>query len=142
MENKVMITKEFKSEWEVEEKPWRSDGRDYEAFSNYENAVYLLSNYEVPYKQYFKDNFELWEYIAEWLRYKDERATRNKTEYRKHHYSSLGINNLMQTCMRRSIESGVDSVMLSIDISIENNYQGLLWSDRRARMKLGVFDDE
>lgn len=101
---------------------------DYNGDTNYENVVYFLNNNDYKGKAYLLENKPLWKAIAFWLQYKDDLAKINKTNWEKHHYSTVqGIQSLLSEIINRSKEYGVEAVIQAIQYSVSRQYQGIIW---------------
>lgn len=99
--------------------------------SNVNNLRYILNNNLHSDTDYLKDNKNLYESIKEWMIYKD-----NKKPYSTNHYDTeMGIKKLLTSIIEHSKEYGVSEVIKTIDKSISNNYQGIIWSDLEKRGK-------
>ena len=120
-------------------------GRDcsysYSNNSNYKNLLYILNNNIHKDTQYLKDNMNLFNSIKEWMNYKDNK----KPKSNNHYDTEMGICKLLSKIIKYSKEYGVHEVIDTIDESISNNYQGIVWSkleSGKAKPKKEAFNIE
>ena len=109
--------------------------------SNYKNLIYILNNNIYKDTSYFKDNIDLFNSIKEWMNYKDNK----KPKSNNHYDTEMGICKLLSKIIKYSKEYGVQEVIDTIDESISNNYQGIVWSkleSGKAKPKKEAFNIE
>lgn len=90
--------------------------------SNVSNYLDLLDAYEEEYVSYIKYNIDIKESVKTWMKYKDERKPKSSN-----HYEETGMKSLLKKIHKNCLEYGKETVILAIDDSISNNYQGIVW---------------
>lgn len=89
--------------------------------TNLKNFNIILNKY--PEYQYILDHHELMDCIIEWMTYKDEK----KPKRTNHYDSERGIKILLNKFMECDKKYGTSAVTETVDYTISNNYQGIVW---------------
>lgn len=108
--------------------------------SNIDNFNQLITKDIYKDSSYIKDNPKLLKSIEDWLEYKD-----NKKPKSQHHYDTeQGMSKLLTSIVNKDKAFGTEYVTECIDNTIANNYQGIVWKekkiDRAIANKTAVID--
>lgn len=91
--------------------------------NNTDNLSYLIDNNIYKDTEYLTSHAELLESIRDWMRLKDE-----MTPTKKHHYAEIGMKGQLTEIIRHSKTYGDKAVIETINHTIANQWQGILWS--------------
>ena len=97
--------------------------------SNEDNFINILSTYKD--KDYIENNIELKNCIIDWLAYKDERKPKSSN----HYGSERGLVVLINKFVESAKEYGVEAVKNTVEFSMGNNYQGIVWDALKKRQR-------
>ncbi len=87
--------------------------------TNVENAMHILNFLEYENKDWLKQHKEVWECIKVWLKYKDERKDRYKSQLSFSKLFTIFVNNVKTY--------GIEAVTQVVDRSIAAGYQEVTW---------------
>lgn len=97
--------------------------------NNIENLNYILGNELYKDNDFLKENIELLNSIREWMEYKDNK----KPKSQNHYDTEMGIKKLLSQIVSHAKEYGIEATVETINASIANNYQGIVWSQLERR---------
>lgn len=97
--------------------------------SNEDNFINILSTYKD--KEYIESNTILKNCIIDWLAYKDERKPKSSN----HYGSERGLIALINKFVESAKEYGIEAVKDTVEFSMGNNYQGIVWDALKKRQR-------
>ena len=103
-----------------EENPKRE--YDFDKHQNTQNYEHLKETVEDEFINYITVHVELDECVTTWMKYKDEKKPKSQN-----HYGETGLLNFLNKIYSMSIEHGVSQVVDTIEKTMSNNYQGIVW---------------
>ena len=89
--------------------------------NNFNNVIYTLNNYKDS--EYINSNSLLLECLKDWFKYKDSRKPKSSNHYGTEKGIELLLNKVVKNCK----QYGVQAVIETINDTIANNYQGIVW---------------
>lgn len=89
--------------------------------NNVNNFIYTLNNYKDS--EYINSNSSLLECLKDWFEYKDSRKPKSSNHYGTEKGIELLLNKVVKNCK----QYGVQAVIETINDTIANNYQGIVW---------------
>lgn len=90
--------------------------------SNLSNYNHLKETEKDEYITYIVNHTELDDAVCLWMRYKDE-----KKPHSQNHYADTGMVSLLKKIYKMALDYGVAPVIDTIETSMGNNYQGIVW---------------
>lgn len=94
----------------------------YEKNSNVNNFLHCLETHEE--NAYINSNPDLMNCLKDWFGYKDNK----KPKSNNHYGTKLGMEKLLKKVVDKCKEYGVQAVVETINDTIANNYQGIVWN--------------
>lgn len=89
--------------------------------NNVNNFIYTLNNYKES--EYINSNSLLLECLKDWFEYKDSRKPKSSNHYGTEKGIELLLNKVVKNCK----QYGAQAVIETINDTIANNYQGIVW---------------
>lgn len=94
----------------------------YEKNSNINNFLHCLETHKE--NEYINSNPDLMNCLKDWFEYKDSK----KPKANNHYGTKLGMDKLIKKVVDKCKEYGVQAVVETINDTIANNYQGIVWN--------------
>lgn len=91
--------------------------------NNLNNYRYLIDNNVYKESIYIKDRPELDAVISDWMTYKDGMTPKSKNKYA----SQMSMSKVLTVIINHDKEYGTDAVREVVDLSISNQWVGILW---------------
>jgi predicted phage replisome organizer len=91
--------------------------------NNLNNYRYLIDNNIYKESIYIKDRPELDAIISDWMTYKDGMTPKSKNKYA----SQMSMSKVLTVIIKHDKEYGTDAVREVVDLSISNQWVGILW---------------
>lgn len=91
--------------------------------NNLNNYRYLIDNNVYKESIYIKDRPELDAVISDWMTYKDGMTPKSKNKYA----SQMSMSKVLTVIIKHDKEYGTDAVREAVDLSISNQWVGILW---------------
>lgn len=95
------------------------------------NSILLNGNNYIKYKEYIdylRNNIDLLDTLKIFMEYKDSRKPKSSN-----HYAETSLLSLIKKVSENAMEYGNKNVIDVIELSISNNYQGIIWEKMNNR---------
>ena len=102
--------------------------------SNLSNYNHLKETEKDEYITYIVNHTELDDAVCLWMQYKDE-----KKPHSQNHYADTGMVSLLKKIYKMALDYGVAPVIDPIEMSMGNNYQGIVWDRMQKQTKSQTF---
>ena len=99
--------------------------------NNLDNYRYLINNNIYKDSEYIKNKQELCQIIEDWMAYKDGRRPHSQNKYG----SEMSMSKILTIIVNHDKEYGTAAVREAVDMSIANQWQGILWDKIEKRGK-------
>ena len=96
---------------------------NFDTSNNLNNYRYLIDNNVYKESIYIKDRPELDAVISDWMTYKDSMTPKSKNKYA----SQMSMSKVLTVIIKHDKEYGTDAVREVVDLSISNQWVGILW---------------
>ena len=100
-----------------------SNKHNFNTSNNLNNYRYLIDNNVYKESIYIKDRPELDAVISDWMTYKDGMTPKSKNKYA----SQMSMSKVLTVIIKHDKEYGTDAVREVVDLSISNQWVGILW---------------
>jgi predicted phage replisome organizer len=100
-----------------------SNKHNFNTSNNLNNYRYLIDNNVYKESIYIKDRPELDAVISDWMTYKDGMTPKSKNKYS----SQMSMSKVLTVIIKHDKEYGTDAVREVVDLSISNQWVGILW---------------
>lgn len=111
---------------------------DFVLNSNTSNLLYILNNNLYKDTNYLKENKRLFNIIKRWMEYKQEKFENEKNKS-DHYGTKQGIFSMLTTFINKDKELGTDEVERAVEMTMGNNYHGVVWDyAKRSQNKSNV----
>lgn len=100
-----------------------SNKHNFNTSNNLNNYRYLIDNNVYKESIYIKDRPELDAVISDWMTYKDGMTPKSKNKYA----SQMSMSKVLTVIINHDKEYGTDAVREVVDLSISNQWVGILW---------------
>lgn len=105
--------------------------------SNLSNYNHLKETEKDEYITYIVNHTELDDAVCLWMQYKDE-----KKPHSQNHYADTGMVSLLKKIYKMALDYGVAPVIDTIETSMGNNYQGIVWDRMQKQTKSQTLADK
>ena len=105
--------------------------------SNLSNYNHLKETEKDEYITYIVNHTELDDAVCLWMQYKDE-----KKPHSQNHYADTGMVSLLKKIYKMALDYGVAPVIDPIEMSMGNNYQGIVWDRMQKQTKSQTLADK